>query len=101
MDSAPYYEFSFPREAVTEIWIGPRNPDHPNVSGQHLRACAGPDVDVPVSRLALAIPETDRRAAPANDAQLLLQLPNQGREIPGVCGGVRYAARAVPLRVAE
>jgi hypothetical protein len=33
---APYYEFAFPVKAVKEIWIGPRNPDHPNVSAQHL-----------------------------------------------------------------
>lgn len=33
---APYYEFCFPPDAIKEIWIGPRNPDHPNISAQHL-----------------------------------------------------------------
>ncbi|MBB5465243.1 hypothetical protein HDG32_001347 [Paraburkholderia sp. CI2] len=33
---APYYEFCFPPDAIKEILIGPRNPDHPNVSAQHL-----------------------------------------------------------------
>lgn len=33
---APYYEFPVPIDAISEIWLGPRNPDHPNIGGDHL-----------------------------------------------------------------
>ncbi|BAO93114.1 DUF2971 domain-containing protein [Caballeronia cordobensis] len=33
---APFYEYKFNLDAISEIWVGPRNPDHPNVGAQHL-----------------------------------------------------------------
>jgi hypothetical protein len=33
---APYYEFEFNTDAIEEVWVGPRNPDHANVSARHL-----------------------------------------------------------------
>jgi hypothetical protein len=32
----PFYELSFPAAAIAEVWVGPRNVDHPNLSAQHL-----------------------------------------------------------------
>jgi hypothetical protein len=33
---APYYEFEVPPESITEIYVGPRNPDHHGASGTSL-----------------------------------------------------------------
>ncbi|CAE6958620.1 DUF2971 domain-containing protein [Paraburkholderia domus] len=33
---APYFKFPFDPSAVVEIWLGPRNPDHGDVSSRHL-----------------------------------------------------------------
>ena len=51
---APYYEFAFDPGAIEEIWIGPRNPDHVNVSAQHLLSMFCVENDIPEARIEMS-----------------------------------------------